>query len=336
MKKQQILLVLWVTSKCNLKCKYCYADACMQGDDMPYETAIAAVEKFKEYPLKVQFAGGEPLLNFSLVCRIIDYIEKHNYVATFQLQTNGTLIDESIAKGLKKRRVALGVSLDGQPQINEWLRGGTKLTVNGIRNLANQNVKVNVNTVVTAYNVKELHKLPDFVLYFGNVAGIGLDLLRSAGRGKKDINGICPSEPEELRKAMIMMHHRCEDLYHMTGVRIHLREVSEAKQRLRFSQQTKEYCYASCGRSIVILPNGDVYPCGSLIEDEDYFMGNIHGELLKPIALKYKDRSSCTNCRYQVYCPGSCPSRIITNQIVDISDSLDCVMKTAFEITEKI
>ena len=40
----------------------------------------------------------------------------------FQVQTNGTLISMAVARELKALRVALGVSLDGPPAVNDLFR----------------------------------------------------------------------------------------------------------------------------------------------------------------------------------------------------------------------
>ncbi|KJS84401.1 MAG: hypothetical protein JM58_11215 [Peptococcaceae bacterium BICA1-8] len=87
----------------------------------------------------------QPLLNYDLICKVCEYVKQQGYDATFQMQTNGTLIDEEKAKGIKAMKIAMGVSLDGPPDINEWLRGGTKKAVYGIQCLAQAGVKININ-----------------------------------------------------------------------------------------------------------------------------------------------------------------------------------------------
>lgn len=284
--------------------------------------------------MKIQFAGGEPLMNYGLICRIFEYTQIHGYDVQFQLQTNGTLIDREIAAGLKKMRIAVGVSLDGPPEVNEMLRGGTKLAVNGIQNLARAGIIINVNSVVAAQNVERLYELLDFSLYLGNVAGIGLDLIRLAGRASKESCVLQKSSADQLRASLVKLNQRSESLYKKTGRKIAIREIEEAKKRLSCSSCGKHYCYASCGWSYVVLPGGDVYPCGSLIDHMDYYMGNIFDGQIRNIALTGSANSErCVQCPFFSFCPGGCPSRMITNEYESIQDSLDCVLKkTAFEI----
>ncbi|WP_418791889.1 radical SAM protein [Phosphitispora sp. TUW77] len=335
--KGKILLVLWTTSECNLRCKYCYASAVQEKQKMGFETACKALDMVRNSPIKVQFAGGEPMLNFQLIERVYDYIRRKGYNASLQMQTNGTLINSERARALKKMKIALGVSLDGTADVNERLRGGTKLAVEGIRELARRGMMVNINSVVTAQNVEKLPGLLDFALYLGNVGGIGLDLLRIAGSAKEDQSGVSQPSAEQLRTALKSMHQRSMDIYKQFGRRIVIREVEEAKKRLFAGQTPGSYCYASCGRSIVVLPDGNIYPCGSLIGRQDYYMGRVDDGKYTPVSLKGIKPGRCDECKYGNICPGGCPSRMIVNYDEEPQlNSLDCVLKkTAFEIAEK-
>lgn len=324
------LLALWLTGKCNLQCKYCYASENEAVCDMTFDTAKRIIDCFCDVPIKIQFAGGEPLLNFSLIEQICQYVKIKNIDAVFQLQTNGTLLDETIISKLKKYSVATGISLDGTPEINNLLRGKTTQVVNGIRMMGMQGITVGVNTVVTNLNVEALPKLVDFVFYLGNVGGIGLDLLRYAGRGK-NCKEILSPRPDQLKNALIKMHERSLELDRLFGRKIQIREVETAKRRLREHFNNKSYCYASCGRSVVVLPDGKLYPCGSLLKDE-FYMGNVNDFRRDSfISLDTVPYNECFTCRFETYCPKGCPSRKIRN-----NNSLDCVLlKTSFELAER-
>ena len=337
MAKCRVLIVLWTTGRCNLKCRYCYASESNEKYDMDFETATKVLDYFGNQPMKIQFAGGEPLLNYDLICKVYEYVNKRGYDAVFQMQTNATLIDEQKAIQIKKMKIAVGVSLDGPPHINEWLRGKTKEAVYGIQCLAKAGVKTNINSVVTEQNVTRLTELVDFALYLGNIRGIGLDLLREAGRAKNSDNLIKKANDEQLKSALNLLHERCELLHKQTGKKIVIREIEEAKKRLSSSACNKNYCYASCGSSYVILPNGDVYPCGSLINKSEYYMGNINNIPLKYIELTKQTPGECSECDYFYICPGGCPSRMIVNGVEQDEETLDCVLKkSAFDIALKM
>ncbi|PKM74931.1 MAG: radical SAM protein [Firmicutes bacterium HGW-Firmicutes-17] len=334
--KDVVLIVLWTTGRCNLACKYCYAGSTHIKEDMDFETAAQTVDLFSDQPMKIQFAGGEPLLNYPLICQVVDYVKEKHYDASFQMQTNGTCITPEISAGLKKMKIALGVSLDGPPEVNEFTRGKTREVIAGIQCLADEGVKVNINSVVTSHSVLQLPKLVNFAYYLGNVGGIGLDLLRDAGRARDHTDTIPKAAPAQLQKALKEMVETSQELYELTDKKIIIREIHEARQRLKMSSCDKAYCYASCGRSYVVLPNGDVYPCGSLIDQADYYMGNVKTPPLKSVAIEKAEPQACQSCDFYAICPGGCPSRLLINGDKGQHPSLDCVLKkAAFDLAKK-
>lgn len=329
MAKEKVLIVLWTTGRCNLACKYCYAGLTHLKEDMDFETAAQTVDLFSDQPMKIQFAGGEPLLNYPLICQVVSYVKEKKYDASFQMQTNGTCITPEIAVGLKKMKIALGVSLDGPPEVNEFTRGKTREVIAGIGCLADEGIKINLNSVVTSHNVRQLPKLVNFAYYLGNVGGIGLDLLRDAGRARDNPDTIKKATPEQLQNALKEMAEAARELYQLTDRKIVIREIHEARQRLKISSCDKTYCYASCGRSYVVLPNGDVYPCGSLIDNPEYYMGNVKTPPLKSVAIGKVEPQACQSCDFYAICPGGCPSRLLINGNDGEEVSLDCVLKKA-------
>lgn len=318
MNETRYLLVLWTTSKCNLKCKYCYASV-VPPMDMIWETAKSVINQFKSKALKIQFAGGEPLMNVPLIKQVCEYIPE----AAFQMQTNATLINDDVVRLIKNYNISMGVSLDGKVEINEITRGKTTETIRGIKLLADTDIFVNLNAVVTKLNVNELHKIIDIALWLGNVGGIGLDLLRNVGRAKEI--QLMPKSNEVI-DMLHKLNDRSNEIYKLTNKKIIIREIEYAKKLLKNKIKSNYYCYASCGKSIVVLPNGEIYPCGSLIS-EDYRVDDIHN--IK--RLSTAPYNKCDNCKYNDFCPKGCPSRLIVNDSYD----LDCALKmTSFQIAE--
>ena len=92
---------------------------------MEESVAFAALQLFEKEPLTVQFAGGEPLLNWELIEAVTEYVEKQRPGTRLQLQTNGISMDRQKADYIREHKIATGVSLDGIPEVNERLRGRT-------------------------------------------------------------------------------------------------------------------------------------------------------------------------------------------------------------------
>ena len=119
-------LILKITDRCNLNCVYCYNvfKSSRTFNDMDFKTAKNSIDySLKRVQhligLKIQFTGGEPLLNFELIEKIIKHYGKlHNGVnIKYAIQTNGTLINENIIQKIKELNIKIGISFDG---VDNW------------------------------------------------------------------------------------------------------------------------------------------------------------------------------------------------------------------------
>lgn len=116
--------MLMVTHACNLNCTYCY-ERFKDAGMMSFETAKTCIlkevdfvrhsEKYDE--LEIDFMGGEPLLNFTLIQQVVEWLEETDigipYI-TFAT-SNGTLITEENKVWLEahKDSFVIGLSYDG-------------------------------------------------------------------------------------------------------------------------------------------------------------------------------------------------------------------------------
>lgn len=116
--------MLMVTHACNLNCTYCY-ERFKDAGMMSFETAKTCIlkevdfvrhsEKYNE--LEIDFMGGEPLLNFTLIQQVVEWLEETDigipYI-TFAT-SNGTLITEENKVWLEahKDSFVIGLSYDG-------------------------------------------------------------------------------------------------------------------------------------------------------------------------------------------------------------------------------
>ncbi|WP_291579998.1 radical SAM/SPASM domain-containing protein [Clostridium sp. UBA6640] len=324
-------LVLWLTNDCNLRCKYCYANGGEKKEYMTFEMAKKALSMPKSN-FKLQLAGGEPLLNFQLIKDIYNYLKVNNKSVRLQMQTNGALIDREIAREIKKMNIAIGISMDGPIEINEKLRGKSAEVINGIRMLGQEGVMVNLNAVITNENISYLDKLVDLAFYLGNVGGIGLDLLRVTGRACN--NNVNIAGADDIRMYLKKAYERTIELEKLTGKKIVIREIEDSKRRLKTHGSCSGYCHAVYGGAMVVLPNGSIYPCGSLAYSPQYYMGNIYDEKSQRIVkVKTERPKRCTICEYEKFCAGACPSRSIINlNSKDIGIEECALRKVSFEI----
>jgi uncharacterized protein len=175
----------------------------------------------------VQFAGGEPMLNLPLIEQVISYGQGRDI--RYQIQTNATLIDKKTAIKLRELNLAAGVSLDGLPVVNDYLRpfpngrGSTAVAVAGIVNLQTVNIKVGLTCVLSKVNTDSLPKLVEMASYLGNIEGLSLDLLRPVGKAVG--NNIQRPDSAVAARAINLALRHAEELTRAGGKTIRLREA---------------------------------------------------------------------------------------------------------------
>ena len=82
-----ITLTIEINKKCNLSCNYCYVgDKTKEtmDDRIAYRSVNFAIERInqenhKNRRIKINFLGGEPLLDFDKVKKIVYYCETNIY-----------------------------------------------------------------------------------------------------------------------------------------------------------------------------------------------------------------------------------------------------------------
>ena len=310
-------LILSLTGSCNFVCTYCYA-AYHPEMLMPEGTALKAVDMAGEsrQPFILQFTGGEPLLAFSAMRAVTEYVEAKSYPAILQLQTNASLLTEEIADYLKKHKIAVGVSLDGRPSVNDALRkmkdGGSasEATVQGIRLLAVRQVPVGLTCVVTDTNVNNLPGIIQMAYYMGNVRQIGFDLLRCQGRG----TGLRPAAPEDVMIAMEQCYELAQKLEKATGIHIRFSQLEKIRKTVSGKACSFGQCYAMRGEEAYVTSDGKIYACSSLAGNPDFLLGDVWRgidlEKSKQVGQFIAEAMKpCHECPHLSVCGGGCFTR---------------------------
>lgn len=132
-------LVLTLTEKCNLRCRYCQHGASLNwvrshGDkSMTRETALTATRYFLERCCTdnvpaISFYGGEALLQVEILKAVVKEVRAHprGEHAHLIIDTNGVLLDESIFEMVVENKMYLQVSLDGPREYHDSQRPDTR------------------------------------------------------------------------------------------------------------------------------------------------------------------------------------------------------------------
>lgn len=154
-----------ITHLCNLRCVHCYQED--YGAHMAPDMIDRVLEKYERYlqllelPGQINLTGGEPLLHpqfFELAARIR---KKGHRLAVL---TNGTLIDEAVARRLfELRPLFVQVSLDGTEAVHDRIRGqgAFAAALRGVDRLKAAGVKVLVSFTAQQGNAGELSALAE-------------------------------------------------------------------------------------------------------------------------------------------------------------------------------
>lgn len=267
-------LILALTNRCNLCCKYCYLAADEIGEEMAAEQVTRQGRK--------------------------------NRLA---IQTNGTLLSRELVLLFKEYGFQVGISLDGPPDIQEKLRGRSDATLRGIQLLAKAELPFSVTTVVSRINIDHLDRLVLLLAAFPNCLGLGLDLLVNKGRASR--NKIHAASSDEISHGMtkLVQALACEDKTRLPKLR--LRELDQAKER---GKQKKFCRAATGESLAVapdgsLFPCGQTMRAQELgLGTIDF--PQLDNQPLTRIVLT---DPACKNCSITGHCPGDCPSRLYFN-----------------------
>ncbi|MGB7604795.1 MAG: radical SAM protein, partial [Lutisporaceae bacterium] len=113
-----------ITNRCNLNCTHCYAGKYINKQEE------SSVEKYiyeiidKLYINRIfilEWSGGEPFI-YENFCNVLEYADNLNFYQS--ILTNGVLLnDEILVKRLSKLNLSLEVSVDGDQNAVDYIKG---------------------------------------------------------------------------------------------------------------------------------------------------------------------------------------------------------------------
>lgn len=318
-------LCLHVAHTCNLNCSYCFAaQGKYQGERalMSFEVGKRALDFLIENSgnrknLEVDFFGGEPLMNFDVVKKLVEYarsIEKeHSKNFRFTLTTNGVLIDDDVIDFCNREMNNVVLSLDGRKEVHDRLRKDYK--GNGSYDLIVPKFQKFVEKRGDkSYYIRGTytHKNTDFTNDIFHMADLGFKELSMepvvCAPGEEyalteDDLPVLFKQYEILAKEMLKRdsENRGFTFYHYM---IDLSNGPCIYKRISGCGSGTEY--------LAVTPWGELFPCHQFVGDEKYSMGNIYdGVTNTKMRDRFKkcnvySRPECADCWAKLYCSGGC------------------------------
>ena len=186
------MFYLYLSAGCNLNCRHCWiTPTFVNGEPIPAECLEIklienAVKEAKPLGLTaVKLTGGEPTLHPEFI-RVVDFLSDQGLSLT--METNGTLIDQDIARhladGNKLSHVA--VSLDSpDPAWHDQFRGkrgAFDAAVRGMENLVAAGFRPQIIMSVTRANAGQIERLIELAVRLG-ANSVKFNPVTPSGRG---------------------------------------------------------------------------------------------------------------------------------------------------------
>ncbi len=318
-------LCLHVAHTCNLNCSYCFASQGKYHGEravMPYEVGVRALDFLVEHSgnrrnLEVDFFGGEPLMNFDVVKRLVAYarsIEKEkNKNFRFTLTTNGMLIDDDVIEFANRECHNVVLSLDGRKEIHDRFR------VDYAGNGSWERIVPKFKKLVEARGGKGYymrgtftHANPDFLNDIRTMLDLGFTELSmepvvcapdDPSALTEEDKQVIYEQYEKLAELMIRRdkENRPFTFYHYM---LDLKGGPCIYKRISGCGSGTEY--------MAVTPWGDLYPCHQFVGDEKFKLGDIYNGVTNTgtqnefASCNLYAREECRNCFARLYCSGGC------------------------------
>lgn len=322
-------MCLNVSHLCNLRCEYCFADGGTYNgaaENMSLDVALKAIDMIvsksaNRHNLEVDFFGGEPLLNFDVVKKTVEYarsIEKaHNKNFRFTITTNAMLLNDEIIDFFNKEMYNVVVSIDGRRSVHDCVRktasgkGSFDTAINNaLRFKQLRKGQYYIRGTYTALN-KDFSKDVLFLNDLGfdqlSIEPVVLPENHRLAIKKEDIEQL-KAEYDKLAEAYVE-RRKGEKWFNFFHFMLDIYNGPCESKRLVGCGAGNDY--------VAVAPNGNIYPCHQFDGEKDYVIGNVldgsfNTEIPKFFAennLLKKDK--CRNCWAKYYCSGGCAANAI-------------------------
>ena len=301
------------TTYCNANCFYCYEKG-YNISSMNSITAKKVVEFIKnnnsDSSIKIQWYGGEPLMNSNSIDIICDGLKQHNIDFESSIISNGLLFNDNIIHkanilwNLKMARI----SLDGNEDIYNKVKSYKNISENpfcrvllNIDKLLNANIHVGLRINIEYYNFESCLSLINNLAtkYKGNeLISFNINLLNNTQRNDKIESN------KEKRYPLFKEIVKIKERLFREGFNVNF---------ISIPNMSTVFCPADDRSHILIRPNGDLAFCAENfdnIAESNIFSNHNDIHIPKMFYDTYQKNDTCNDCPMYASCTLSklCPS----------------------------
>jgi uncharacterized protein len=320
---------------CNLGCRYCYAwrnGSNQKKTLMPWEIAKASVDylikrSVSRTDLQVTFFGGEPLLNYPVIQKVVSYCRdlelRTDKKFTFELITNGTLLSKEVVDFAVEHKFLLFISIDGWKEMHNYNRpsvNGDDVydTILANAKYANeQYIKHQLPAIKVRANLTNRYHDAFAVGAYLRSLGfntIGVGSIEPLNHGDNSPSALTEDQADEMHKeATRVMVDSVKKL--AAHEKIEFFKADQLRRSLtQFEPRALKGITCGIARNTQIVDNkGNIYPCHRYEGMEAYVIGNIlSGGHDNAKTLEYYRKvnqnatARCHSCWIRDYCAGGC------------------------------
>lgn len=317
-----------VTNDCNLRCPYCFEnnknklkmneDTIKKVLDKCYENYLMTNDA--KFPFVVNFFGGEPFINFSVIETALKYAKEKNYNMTFGVTSNLTILDDHMIDIIEEYELGILVSIDGIRAIHNRNRCNSyDIVKENVEKLMNRHLGYLLEARMTILP-EDVDKLLESIQSI-----VGMGIVNIAPVPVTDVFW-SPEQLLELEKNLNKVWNWLFDIYNDNDNKknISIKFIEDYLENVLMiplnDYQTK-VCSAGTFTSCSIGVTGDILPCHQRHSVsygyKDLVMGNILEDTdIKEIEFNngtIKGAFDCEDCIAKSVCKGGCPSENYTN-----------------------
>jgi uncharacterized protein len=345
-----IHLAIFVTTKCNLRCAYCYArggdsektisrDIWRPAMDHFFSTLNTDTDQGRSNRKSVKLAihgGGEATVEFATLKEIVAEFCGRASAAGLRpsvgMGTNGTY-DDSVQRWIIKNNISVNISLDGPRNIQNRLRPfrsgqpSYDVVVRNLQALVQTGRRVSVRATVTNESLKTMEETIELAKQLG-IASVHFEPVSLTGRCITTALARPYAEQftEKFLKCFLLgLEHDVDVKY--SGMRC-------------FKRYHQRFCGA-CGQNFCITPDGNITACFEVLDSNDlaaseFFIGKVdpvQGQVvldqvrIEQLKLRVTaNMEACKSCFLRYHCAGDCPVKSFrySNRDLYSPDSYRC------------
>lgn len=353
-------LNLNMTGKCNLACVYCYAqggDYARIQKDMDAPMALQTLDEALQasdpsLPFRIEFFGGEPLLNTEVIEAVIEW-QKHSAAwknhpggTVNRISTNLTTLSGQQEQLLKEGNIIISISLDGPGKVQDQQRpfkdgrGSYDIIMGNIRRLREHMPQATIIARMTVYHFDQ--QVPEMVQELAETDLFDYVSIYPAAVSHKATTGhshfsdhfqqgllqVAKNYPQLLArgrfKGCLELNRYCEDV--LAG------------------QTVMNHCRAGIGY-FTASPDGSIHPCHRLVGDPAWnliscspnekfdFQSPATHQKLKDWRVMVDERDFCKTCAIRYLCGGGCKqqSLLSTGSLIGHDPNICAFARLLFE-----